>query len=398
MNIMQCPSIISKSSAIALQVVVLCLTQYTIFPSLTLAQQSFSLPKPAKQPITPTTPPNPTFGLTNPIPNRRVISPRDDDTSRKFDVYRLNVDDVVSINVEQFSEFNFIGPIDIEGNIVIPILGRVNIAGLTLEEVERKVSSELGSRFLLTEPVVFAVLAAPRPVTVTMIGEIARPGFYTVESATLLNDILVLSGGTTETADLRKIIVRRTLADGTVMEESVDLYTPLITGAPVPQIPLQGGDAIIVSRLERGDTQDYDRSLVARSTLPIQEITVRVLAPVEPTGQQTAGQTLQSLTLPNDSNFLDILAAVPLIDSLRVNVTDVTLLRFDPEGGRVVTQSINVRRLLRGDVSYAVPLQDGDVIVIGRTLLGKVFAAFNILTQPLRDVSSFLFLIDRWGN
>lgn len=387
---MQRPSLILKSSAIALQVAVLCLTQYTFFPSLSLAQQSFSLPKPAKGTSTPTTPPNPTFSLINPIPGSRVFPPREDDTSRKFSVYRLDVDDVVSINVEQFPEFNFIGPIDIEGNIVIPILGRVNIAGLTLEEVERKVSSELGNRFLLTEPVVFAVLAAPRPVSVTMIGEIAQPGFYTVDSATLLNDILVISGGTKETADLRKVIVRRTLSDGTVIEERVDLYTPLITGAPVPKIPLQGGDTIIVSRLETGNTQDYDRVLVARSTLPVQDITVRVLAPVDP-----SGQVLQNLALPNGSNFLDILAAVPLVDTLRVNVTDVTLLRFDPERGQVVTQSINVRRLLRGDISYAVPLQDGDVIVVGRTVLGKVFAAFNVLTQPLRDVSSFLFLIDR---
>jgi len=393
MNMIQRPSLIFKSSLLALQVTILCLTQYTLFPAFTLAQQSFSLPKPAKPVPTPTELPSPTFGLTNPIPNQRTTPSVDSSVSREFNVYRLDVDDVVSINVQEFPEFNFIGPIDTEGNVVMPILGRIAIAGLTLEEVEIKVSAELGRRFLLTEPVVFAVLATPRPVSVTMIGEIFKPGFYTVDSTTLLSDILILSGGTKETADLRNIIVRRSLSDGTVMEESVDLYTPLVTGGPTPNVPIQGGDTIIVSRLEVGDIQDYDRVLVSRSTLPVQTITVRVLAPVEP-----SGQALQSLSLPNGTNFIDVLAAVPLVDVLRVNVTDVALLRFDPERGQVVTQSINVRALLRGDVSYAVPLQDGDVVVIGRTLLGKVFAAFNVLTQPIRDISGFGFWIDRFNN
>lgn len=392
MNMIQRPSLIFKSSLLALQVTILYFTQYTLFPAFTLAQQSFSLPKPAKPVPTPTELPSPTFGLTNPIPSQKTTPSVDNAVSREFNVYRLDVDDVVSINVEEFPEFNFIGPIDTEGNVVMPIVGRIAIAGLTLEEVEIKVSAELGRRFLLNEPVVFAVLATPRPVSVTMVGEIFKPGFYTVDSTTLLSDILILSGGTKETADLRNIIVRRSLSDGTVMEQNVDLYTPLVTGGPTPKVPIQGGDTIIVSRLEVGNLQDYDRVLVSRSTLPVQTITVRVLAPVEP-----SGQALQSLSLPNGTNFIDVLAAVPLVDVLRVNVTDVTLLRFDPERGQVVTQSINVRALLRGDVSYAVPLQDGDVVVIGRTLLGKVFAAFNVLTQPLRDVSSFGFWIDRFN-
>lgn len=392
MNMIQRPSLIFKSSLLALQVTILCLTQYTLFPAFTLAQQSFSLPKPAKPVPTPTELPSPTFGLTNPIPNQRTTPSVDSSVSREFNVYRLDVDDVVSINVQEFPEFNFIGPIDTEGNVIMPIVGRIAIAGLTLEEVEIKVSAELGRRFLLSEPVVFAVLATPRPVSVTMIGEIFKPGFYTVDSTTLLSDILILSGGTKETADLRNIIVRRSLSDGTVMEENVDLYTPLVTGGPTPKVPIQGGDTIIVSRLEQGNLQDYDRVLVSRSTLPVQTITVRVLAPVEP-----SGQALQSLSLPNGTNFIDVLAAVPLVDVLRVNVTDVALLRFDPERGKVVTQSINVRALLRGDVSYAVPLQDGDVVVIGRTLLGKVFAAFNVLTQPIRDISGFGIWIDRFN-
>ncbi|WP_158409487.1 polysaccharide biosynthesis/export family protein [Gloeocapsa sp. PCC 73106] len=378
-----------KSSLIAIQVGLFLISQHTFFPTSSPAQQSFSLPKPVKPVPPPAQLPRPTFGIGNPIPNQNPPV-TEENISRQFSVYRLDVDDVVSVNVEQFPEFNFIGPIDSEGNILVPILGRVSIAGLTLEEVETKISVELGNRFLLTEPVVFAVLATPRPVRVTLIGEVSRPGFYTVDSTTLLSDILSFSGGTTNTADLRNVIVRRSLSDGSVIEQRIDLYTPLITGSNVPKVPLQGGDTVIVSRLEIGDDQDYDRVLISRSTLPVQEITVRLLAPVQP-----SGQVLQNLVLPNGSDFLDIIAAVPLADVLRVNVTDVTLLRFDPERGRVITQSLNIRAILNGDLSYVVPLQEGDVVVVGRTLLGKVFAAFNVLTQPIRDLESFWRVFNR---
>lgn len=391
MTMIQLKSQLLKSSLIVVQAGVLWISQQALFPTLSLAQQSISLPKPVK-PVSPPVPlPRPTFGIGNPIPNRRPLPPNEEGISRQFSLYRLGVDDVVSINVEQFPEFNFIGPVDSEGNVVIPILGRVSVAGLTLEEVEIKISQQLGERFLLTEPTVFAVLATPRPVKITVIGEVLTPGYYTIDSTTPLSDVLIISGGTTDTADLRNVTVRRSLSDGSVIEEQIDLYTPLISGGSVPNVPLQGGDTVIVSRLEIGDDQDYDRVLVSRSNVPVQEITVRLLAPVQP-----SGQTLQNLVVPNGSNILDILAAIPLVDSLRVKVTDVTLLRFDTERGRVVSQSINVRAILNGDLSYVVPLQEGDVIVVGRTLLGKVFAAFNVLTQPIRDLESFWRVFNRF--
>lgn len=381
---MQQKSQFKKYTLILLNTGVICLVNNLLLASVSLAQESISLPKPPKPVPSSTELPRPTFGLTSPMPSQSYSPPSQVGISRQFTVYRLDTDDVISINVEQFPEFNFIGPIDAEGNIVIPILGRVLVAGLTLQEVETKISRALGKDFLLTEPKVFAILSTPRPVRVTLIGEVSRPGFYTVDGTTLLSDVLSISGGTTDMADLRQVIVRRTLSDGSVIEEEIDLYTPLIAGNPVPKVPLQGGDTIIVSRLEVGEDQGYDRLLVSQSNIPQPEITVRLLAPVQP-----SGQVLQNLVLPNGSNILDMVAAIPLADVLRVNVRDVTLLRFDPETGKVITQSINIRKILDGDISYVAPLQDGDVVVVGRTLLGKVFAAFNVLTQPIRDVRAF---------
>jgi polysaccharide export outer membrane protein len=141
---------------------------------------------------------------------------------------------------------------------------------------------------------------------------------------------------------------------------------------------------VIVSRLSLGTERGYDRQLIARTTLTQPTITIRLLVPVQP-----SGVALRNITLPNGSTFLDIVASFPVTDSLRIKTNDVALLRFDPDKGGIVTQSLNPRRAVRGDIAQNIPLRDQDVIIVSRTLLGRVFAAFNVLTQPIRDVFGF---------
>ena len=47
-------------------------------------------------------------------------------------------------------------------------------------------------------------------------------------------------------ADLRQITIRRQLIDGSVVFQTVDLYSPLQNGTSPPNIRLQDGDAIII--------------------------------------------------------------------------------------------------------------------------------------------------------
>ncbi|MBR8827267.1 MAG: polysaccharide biosynthesis/export family protein [Gomphosphaeria aponina SAG 52.96 = DSM 107014] len=375
---------------LSIQVVVYILS-ICLFTDCGVAQTSISLPKPRKPVILPTSPPPRTFGIIAPPPRESSPNPIEGRSSSQFSAYRLDIGDAISVLVQQHPEFNFVGAIDSAGNVVVPILGRLPLVGLTLEEVETKISYELSRTYLQNPPQITAVLAGQRPVQLTVLGEVVRPGYYTLAPGTQLSSVLFSAGGSTVDADLRSILLRRQLSDGTVIEETVDLYTPLITGKAEPQVMLQGGDTIIISRLEIGSDRDYDRRLISRTTLPQQIITVRLLAPTIP-----SGGALRNITLPNGSTFLDVVAALPVGDDLRINYDEVALIRFDPELGRVVTQSLNpVAAIQDGDISQNVPLKDGDVIVVSRTLLGEIFSAFNVLTQPIRDVFSFGTFFDR---
>lgn len=334
----------------------------------------------------PPQPPNPTFP-ENTIPptgySPPVYSPNNSQ-SRQIQTYRLDIGDQISVSVTDFPEFNSAGPVDPDGNFLVPILGRIPVLGLTLDEVQTKIRLELGRKYLREEPEVIAVLTAARPVQLTILGEVQRPGFYTIAPNTPLAQVLLAAGGGTPRADLRSIVVRRVLVDGTVLEEKLDLYTPLVKGDRLPDLRLQGGDAVIVSKLEAGQETGYNRTLVARTTLTQQSITIRVLAPLLP-----SGIALRNVSIPSGSTFLDVVASLPVSDRLRINVNEVSLLRFDSAKGGLVSQTLSPIAAVRGDISQNVPLEDQDVIIVSRTLLGKIFAAFNIITQPIRDITSF---------
>jgi len=318
------------------------------------------------------------------VPRGYEPEPFNEGNAQHLNDYRLDFGDSINVSVARFPEFSFSGTLDAQGNVVVPILGRISLRGLTTEEVENKISFELGNRFLREPPQVLAVLTGQRPFNLTVIGEVVRPGYYTVSDGIPMSSLLNLAGGTTNKADMRSIIVRRRLADDSLIEEKLDLYRPLIEGTGEPRIRLQPGDTIVVSALEVGQDQDYDRALIARTNIPQPLIRVRVVAP---TG--AAGVTLRNINIPNGSSFLDAVALLPEFIPLITN-NEVTLMRFDPELGKVVTQSLNVRQTIEtGDMAQNLPLREDDVIVVSRTLLGRILGGIRIITQPIRDIFGF---------
>lgn len=380
-----------------------CSTNLFLFPSLSLAQEKFvpTLPPPSNIPQSlppaptnnnlPTEIPRGTFNSNEFMPPK-TASPAvyKDDALNPLNIYYLDTGDGVIINVERFFDFNTSGPIDAEGNIMMPIAGRMNLKGLTLKEAEAKISNFLGTNYLQQKPKVNVVLSAPRAVKLTIVGEVSRPGFYNLATGISVNELLFAAGGSTRNADLRSIIVRRELPNQEIIERKIDIFTPLQTGQQLPTINFQGGDTIIVSKLEVGTDQDYNRDLIAKTSLVQQTIKVRLW------NEAIGG--IGVLNVPNGSTVLDILGNVGAANQQLVDINNIGLLRYDSEKGGVITQMIDGKRAIRGDISQNVVLQDEDVIIVGRTLLGKVINALNIITQPFQSLFSFVAFINTLEN
>ncbi|NJN49403.1 MAG: hypothetical protein HC805_06025 [Alkalinema sp. RL_2_19] len=95
------------------------------------------------------------------------------------------------------------------------------------------------------------------------------------------------------------------------------------------------------------------------------------------------------MVLDNGSTFLDALSNSGLNPD-RANMRKIALVRFDDQQKKAVAINLDGRKALAGDISQDVPLQDNDIIVIGRNLVGRITYALNVFTQPFRDVLGFL--------
>ncbi len=297
----------------------------------------------------------------------------------QFNRYRLGPGDAIAVTVQRFPDLSFQATINLEGNIVVPLLGTVQLTGLTVEAAQEKIRRGL-NRFVV-DPQVSLTLVGLRPAQVTISGEVLRPGYYTLQPGSQLSAALLAAGGATTDADLRTIVVRRrSLQNNSFVEQRIDLFTPLQNGTSLPALRLQDGDAVIVPQLEVGTANDYDRRLVSRSSVAQQQINIRVLS--YPNGR------IGNVTLPNGSTFVDALTAIaPNPDNVRLR--QIALIRFDPEQGKAVTQQLDGKSALMGDVSQDVPLQNDDVLVVGRNLIGRVTYALSLITQPFTNILSF---------
>ncbi len=299
--------------------------------------------------------------------------------------YLINPVIVLSLTA-QHQDLSFQGAISPEGNVTLPQVGNVSLKGLSLEEAQEKIRLALSR--IVVNPIVVMSLATARPVQVTISGEVFRPGIYAIASSTpRIVDALQVAGGSTMIADLRQVQVRRRLVDGSMVSQTLDLYAALQNGSSPPNLRLQDGDAVIFPRREVGTDDGYDRNLVARSTLAIQQIKIRVL--------NYAAGGISNQTLPNGSTFVDALGGINLDTA---NIRDIALVRFDPERGQAVTQKLDGKRALGGDMSQNVALQDNDVIVVGRNLIGKLTNLLNTITQPFFNVQSFLNFFNTFGG
>ncbi|MEM6449042.1 MAG: polysaccharide biosynthesis/export family protein [Cyanobacteria bacterium P01_D01_bin.105] len=328
------------------------------------------------------------------IPTDTPIEPSQ--LSNDFDGYYLGPGDSIFISVQRYPELSFQATLDLQGNVVLPIEGAISLKGLTLAQARRKVLS-LYSRYVTFEAdsnrEISLTLVAQRSVEVTILGAVQRPGFYPLQNPTVATALLT-AGGATRTSDLRAIQIQRRIpvgngSDSGFVEErvNVDLFTPLKEGSALPDVRLEDGDVMLVAELEPDEFGAYDRNLVARSTLAQPIINVRFLNYAGGRGG------LGTLNLNNGSTFLDAVSLLG-VNPDAANLREVALIRYDPETGRAVTISVDANMAIRGDITQNPTLEDSDVIVVGRNLIGRLSFALQTITRPFRDVGGFLNFFD----
>ncbi|MEM9161476.1 MAG: polysaccharide biosynthesis/export family protein [Cyanobacteria bacterium P01_F01_bin.4] len=320
-------------------------------------------------------------------------------TETAFDQYRLGPGDSVFVSVQRFPDLSFQATLDLQGEVILPIQGAVPLVGLSLEEAESRISQVYNQYVVIREVAdpgyrgpkdVTLTLVAQRGVEVTILGEVERPGFYPLPEPRV-STALLIAGGASNSADLRELQVQRRLSSGEVISTTVDLFTPIREGQALPDLRLENGDVITIPRLDPATLDGYDRTLVANSTLAQPQITVRILNYAA--GGRGGSGTLGTLNLENGSNFVDAITQMG-INPDRARLGSVALFRFDPETGDAVELDLDAKDAFRGDPTQNPPLQDDDVIIVGRNFVSRLSFALDTVTRPFRDVLGFLLFVD----
>ena len=154
--------------------------------------------------------------------------------------YILDVDDLLIIQLigDRSEEYEY--RIDRSGNISLPDVGFVKLAGLSLESASKLINRTLKEYFVETEAIIS--LKEVRDINVLVTGYVNNPGFYILSGYSSIFHAIINAGGIADTGSFRNIEVKR---NGEVIE-TFDLYKAFIYGDTSSNISLRSGDAIVV--------------------------------------------------------------------------------------------------------------------------------------------------------
>ena len=121
---------------------------------------------------------------------------------------RIGPLDLLDISVFGAPNLNGAYQVDFEGSLKLPLIGTFRVAGYTATELASYLEERLGERYL-QDPDVTVRISKSRDRLITLDGSVAKPGLYPVQGQLTLMQAIALSGGTTESANTRRVIIFR---------------------------------------------------------------------------------------------------------------------------------------------------------------------------------------------
>ncbi len=321
------------------------------------------------------------------------------------DVYIIGPGDVLELKVFGAEELS--GPLTVlsDGSVSFPYLGSVRLAGLTLQQAMLWTRELLSKELLRTD--LQLTVTRPRPMHISIIGQVQRPGLYTlgetsgsssgrgdsdgVGGATsglpTLVSAIQTAGGITQQASLRDVVLQRRMPglEPRYKMQRLNLFSLLFDGDQRQNPYLFDGDVIKVPLAE--ETPEEAVELAAVNLSP-NTISVNVMGEVQSPG------------------VMNLRANIPLTQAIlmaggtrewRANRGDVELVRLN-RNGTVTLKRFRLDLAAGASNEKNPPLRNGDIVRVKRSLLAKGSDAISGVTQPLTGLVSVWGLVRLVGN
>ena len=302
--------------------------------------------------------------------SRYIIGPGDVLELRLFDVPELS-GEITVLN---------------DGSVSIPLAGVVMMNGLTLQQAAAKTRSILERQLL--RPELQLRVIKPRPIRVSVVGAVERPGLYslttretsqtegnpitTISGLPTLVDAIQKAGGITQQANLRSVRLQRRLPGDPIRFKITRLnLLELVLEGDQQQNPfLFDGDSIKLEHAEESPSESLE---LAAANLSPRVIQVNVIGEV------------------NNPGLLQLRANTPLVQAIlaagglkdwRSNGGNVELVRINRNGSATLKR---FRFDISSDASNTTnpPLRSGDTVRVNRSLLAKGSDAVRAVSEPV---------------
>ena len=223
------------------------------------------------------------------------------------------------------------------GEVNLPVLGRVEVAGLNTSQAAQRIESKLRSGGLMLQPHVTVSIVESASRGATLLGEVRSPGVYSVAGGRRLLDLIAMSGGLTPSAGKLVTIAHR---DDPRHPEMITLVPRAAQLGAQRNPVIQPGDTIMVGRAGivyiLGDVKRPGGFLVDND----QHISL-----------------MQALTLAGGWNK-------------EASLSKAVLIRKVPQGHKEL--ALDLKHVLKGKQAD-IRVEDGDILYVP-TSLGKTLA------------------------
>jgi len=189
--------------------------------------------------------------------------------------YVIGENDVLRVTVYDHPDLTSLVRVSANGTIMFPLIGRVSVADLSVDGVEKRLRDLLADGYIVN-PIVSVFIEDYRSRKVTILGEVAKPGLYELTGDSTLLEIISKAGGLTPGAGERAVIKRAlpNAKGGETSDESgtiaIDMNRLVEEGDNTLNLSVDDGDSIYIPRagnffvtgeVERPGSYKYEEGL-----------------------------------------------------------------------------------------------------------------------------------------
>ena len=158
--------------------------------------------------------------------------------------YVIGPSDVLAINVWKDPELTRTMPVRPDGKITLPLIGELEVSGLTAQNVQSLVAQRL--KEYISSPEVTVTVQEVNSRRYVIVGKVTHPGSYELGKPTTVLEAIAMAGGFLDFAKVNKVFIIRRREDGSRIRLPFD-YKNVINGrGPDENVELKNGDTIVV--------------------------------------------------------------------------------------------------------------------------------------------------------